>query len=285
MDLVRGYSVGMEGESLVIRAGKSCYFIFQLCLQIRMLKKGKTFVHSAGFSDGKNSTIVAGWPGSGKTACAYKVTEHFNWKTLGDELVVVDKSGLVTPQLKPFYIYNYHTVVYPPLDCLKKTPKKGSKERARHINCWSRSLKNLLAIAPPLQEFLRGKNPYINRVLPVNIFGPEGLGTLTPLKNILWIERTKSDLTFHTDIGQLPSRLMGSMLNEFGDREISMLNLLVGQGIISLEKTYKIWIEILIFVCANAKGIIVEVPDDTAIEDLPGYIINALEQKHLDVLV
>ena len=102
MDLNRGYSVGVDGSTLIIRASKSCYYIFQLCLQIKMLEKGMTFVHGAGFTDGISSTVVTGWPGAGKTACAYQVANHFGWQTLGDELIILDKNGTALPHLKPF---------------------------------------------------------------------------------------------------------------------------------------------------------------------------------------
>lgn len=279
-DAVKGYAIENRGGTLAIRTAKPCYFMFFLCLQISLLKKGMTFIHAAGFSDRHRGYAVAGWSGAGKTACAYRLSEHFDWGVMGDDLVIIDAAGRLRPHLKYFYLCSYHRQSYPKPEVFKGLANGGdTKRKVRIIKRIVRRIKKMVVRMPGAYEALRGKNPYMRRVNPVVLFKKEKIGGNSLLKNVFWIDRTAKNVGGSgISEADLTSRLLGSMLNEFGDRELAMLNLLIGQGILSNEDIFEKWNWILRQGLRGSKQYVIEIPDDCPVGDLPEVLIELIEQ-------
>lgn len=77
-------------------------------VQIALVQKGRSFVHSAAVSIGGRAHVFPGFGGIGKTLLVSDLMRHPGAKLLGDDLVVLNPAGTVQSYARPFCLYPYH---------------------------------------------------------------------------------------------------------------------------------------------------------------------------------
>ncbi len=91
-------------------------------IQVKLLQKGYTFVHSGGLTKGDKAFIIAAWSEMGKSSTIFGLAKQ-NFGVLGDDTVIVGKNGRVFsfPEKAGIYFHskNVHNVRLSPLNRMK----------------------------------------------------------------------------------------------------------------------------------------------------------------------
>jgi hypothetical protein len=77
-------------------------------IQLVLLQRGQTFVHSAGVTVNGKACVFPAFGGIGKTLIVSHLLRHPQVKLLGDDLVVLHQDGSATSYARPFCFYEYH---------------------------------------------------------------------------------------------------------------------------------------------------------------------------------
>ena len=73
-------------------------------LEIKLLQKGYTLLHTAGLEIGDKGIVFAGWPETGKTSLVFKLAKGKNVKLLGDEYLILSKDGTIFAYPSPMKV-------------------------------------------------------------------------------------------------------------------------------------------------------------------------------------
>lgn len=100
-----------------------------LWIQILLLKRGFSFIHSAGIELNGRGLIIPAFGGAGKTILMSALRFVEGFKFFGDDFVIINKEGRMYPYPSDFSIYPYHLPLFPEL----KKMASGSYLRRRRI--------------------------------------------------------------------------------------------------------------------------------------------------------
>lgn len=121
-------------------------------LQILLLSKNCTFIHSGGIAKNGNGIIFSARGGIGKTALVSILVKENGMDFLGDDFLIISKKGEVYSCPFPFSIYYYHKHLFP--EIFKR--KRGILATRRSLY-FVRRLKRI--VFPYISQF-----PYLERL-------------------------------------------------------------------------------------------------------------------------
>lgn len=83
-------------------------------LEILFVAQGMAFVHGASVAvDGKEGKLLLAFGGIGKTCFIANAAKKKNVTILGDDLILVSKTGELFSYPRPFCLYEYHKALFP----------------------------------------------------------------------------------------------------------------------------------------------------------------------------
>ena len=77
-------------------------------IQLVLLQRGQSFVHSAGVTVNGKACVFPAFGGIGKTLIVSHLLKHPQIKLLGDDLVSLNSNGTASSYARPFCLYEYH---------------------------------------------------------------------------------------------------------------------------------------------------------------------------------
>lgn len=108
-DVRRRIGIRLKGDGgLEYWHGESFELSVPLLIQLVLLRRGGTFVHSAGVSIGGGAIVFPAFGGVGKTLLISHLMRQDGVKLLGDDLVIVSESGEAEAYPRPLCFYDYH---------------------------------------------------------------------------------------------------------------------------------------------------------------------------------
>ena len=81
------------------------YSLFWYVLHLKLLQKGKAFLHAGIFSSNNKASIIAGTGGCGKTSTLFKILEDKSTKYISEDFGIIDIESYSHYSPKPVSIY------------------------------------------------------------------------------------------------------------------------------------------------------------------------------------
>jgi hypothetical protein len=86
-----------------------------LWIQILLIERGFSFVHSAGIELNGRGLVIPAFGGAGKTILMSSLRFMEDFKFFGDDFIILNKEGEMYPYPSDFSIYPYHIPLFPEL--------------------------------------------------------------------------------------------------------------------------------------------------------------------------
>lgn len=83
-----------------------------ILIQNILIKKGYTFIHAAALSYKNKGILLPAWGGTGKTIIIGELIKNKDVKFLGDDFVIISKTGKILSFPRPFVLYHYHSEIF-----------------------------------------------------------------------------------------------------------------------------------------------------------------------------
>lgn len=139
-----GYQMKNNTTAIMWTADETWYAPY--LLEILFEKQGLTFVHGASVSvDSKTGKLLLAFGGIGKTCFIANAAKKSRVKMLGDDLILVSKTGELYSYPRPFCLYEYHQVLFPQFFQNNKI-KYQHVEKNMYFKRGIRKLKKILKI-------------------------------------------------------------------------------------------------------------------------------------------
>lgn len=161
-------------DSLVLMWADSETWYAPFLLEILFHKQGITFVHGAGVAiDNSYGELLLAFGGIGKTCFIANAINKDNVSLLGDDLILVSKSGELFSYPRPFCLYEYHKDLFPQFFS-KNNVKFVHIKKDQYVRRFFRGLKKIFNV--------RDNNIYsFLPVSPTKLFSRDKI-QLTPVK-------------------------------------------------------------------------------------------------------
>ncbi len=214
-----GCIVSKENNGYRIECSQECNEWIMMLLEYCLLLNNATFIHSAGVAKDGKAYVFPSWGGVGKTASVAKLIRENNYQLLGDDLVILDKDGIVHAFPKKFVLYAYHKKLFKESMKNKKLIKGGLSNLVSHL---IPTIKSILRHFPFVMAWARRHNPQSKRVTPYEIFGEKCIATDAKLSGFTWLERIEVEKTKTSEIDsyKLASRALMITLHELYDTRL-----------------------------------------------------------------
>lgn len=279
------YRVQLESPSrnlLILKTDSPCLEWLEWLLQIVFLGAGFSFIHGAAIEKEGKALVFPSWGGVGKTALVTKFVRELKWGLLGDDLVLLSEDGTCYGFPKPMVLYPYHRDVFPDVFSAGKGPL-APVFMNNFLTKTAILVKSILRSFPALLQLARKYNPQSVRIRPSEVFGRESLSKKAKLKSVIWIDRMPgiSEPELHSAGNTLPSRIMGSTINEFDPWCVRSTNVCMGLGIINLNQFYSAWQSILNSGLQNCSKHIIYIPVDLPVNEVPDAVNKLLKQHDI----
>lgn len=160
-------------------------------IQMALAATNKTFVHAAAFSVEGKGLLLPAFGGIGKTFIVGRAVREKGVKMLGDDLVILSKSGYVFPYARPFCLYRYHRSVFSQYyrDNRPKYLWPGLLWKIYFRIVFE--LDNRVGITLPRGRYVTYRNGYITDS-PANIITEKKIATApVPLEKVILLRRSE----------------------------------------------------------------------------------------------
>lgn len=178
--------------------------------QVLLLRQGRTFVHGAGIEIAGRVYVIAAAGGTGKTAAVTSLLNAAGSRArlMGDDMVVVDRSGRSFAFCKAMALYDYHRTL-PAL-------RAGAPSLPSRVLEATRPLKDFLRRWPEALGFARTWNPFVRWQAPRAVFGLDKLAREGQLAGVVWLQRADVEgPERHAASSDFADRLAQMTLSEF----------------------------------------------------------------------
>ncbi|MFA6407403.1 MAG: hypothetical protein WCV80_01715 [Candidatus Paceibacterota bacterium] len=191
-----------------------------LLIQTILLKKGLSFVHSAGIEIGGKGIIFPALGGVGKTILMSALRGKEDFKFFGDDYVIVSALGEMYSYPSDFSIYPYHIPLFPELKKLaggaylrKRTLFGLFYKTKQAINFLA---KKAFGLGHPL---LKGWSASYAKVPVRELISDEKIGKKTNLAASIFLERYSGEemIIDSMSIDVLVNKIIGILNLEFGE--------------------------------------------------------------------
>jgi hypothetical protein len=126
-------------------------YTFDLLLQFKLVSKGYSLSHASGLVLKGDGIIFPAHPGAGKTRIINYMTNVNDVGLLGDEYIIISKSGYVFSYCLPMWVFHYHTSDDLP-EIKKLFNSKGGFFSRKYVSSFYNKLTSLLR--PTLKQIL-----------------------------------------------------------------------------------------------------------------------------------
>lgn len=163
-------------------------------LQIKLLQKGYTFLHTAGLRINNKGIVFAGWPETGKTSLVFKLAKRKNVKLLGDEYLILSKDGTIFAYPSPMKVGAQTKYVdLNKLDVIKLKIRKVFQK--------------LRSLSPPLFSLL-----YVEDGKWIDPQEVGKIGTKTQLDHVYFLSHNRKDYFKQIDKEKIIDKLIATTL-------------------------------------------------------------------------
>lgn len=148
------------------------YDVFDYLSQIAQLPLGQSHLHASSFERDGNGAAILAWGGVGKTTAMLKLVLEDAWRYLSDDLVTIDRAGVLWRSPKRLQVYAYNV---------------ANEELIRRSLMSGRTLADRAAWA--IHHALRGPSRVRRRVSAEQLFGQSSAARSATLRHAIYIER------------------------------------------------------------------------------------------------
>lgn len=187
------------------------YGVFDYITCLHLLKSGSCYLHaSAIVNDANEGICMVAWGGVGKSSSMLKYVMEHNYKYLSDDLVVLDKEGLLWRSPKKMQIYAYNLKNF-----LKLQKQLFIKRNILDKLSWNLHLK------------LRGPKKVRRRVKAEELFAKELIAEKAILKKTLFLQRScSSDFSLRelttTELAEKAANILRKELQPLFDYNVAL---------------------------------------------------------------
>ena len=239
IDLRYGIEVILNENEIILKTKYRFIEWLMVSLQIGLLKNDCVLIHGAAVAKNDGATLFPSWGGVGKTAIINELVKKFDYGLIGDDFFILESNGTVYNFPKPMVLYPYHKDLFP--EVFNKFPDKiFNIISTKQTSGMTPLIKKILSPCPKILNFLRNHNPNLKWILPLEVFG-NNITQKSHVKNIFWIERSTEKTTIINNNQNIISQIFGSTINEFDQRVIYCLNILMGIGQLFIDEYIIKW--------------------------------------------
>ncbi|MGO3184236.1 MAG: hypothetical protein ACTIJ9_15525 [Aequorivita sp.] len=278
IDIKYGIEVIITSDTIILNTKFRFIEWLMYMLQIALLKRDAVLIHGAAVSKEGKATLFPSWGGVGKTAILNDFVKKYDYKVIGDDLLILNSSGEVFSFPKPMVLYPYHKKLFP--EIFDKSPSLIPSGLTKQVSRIVPKVKKMLSPFPRLMNFARNHNPQVKWALPSEVFGSENIENKTVVKNIFWLERSNLETSRVNTNDVLPSQILGSTINEFDQRVVLCVNVLMGLGKIDNNEYLIRWNDILEKGLSNIEKGWINVASSVSIDDIGGVVNDILENDN-----
>lgn len=281
-DIKYGVRIRRDADTLILESDRPALEWLLWLIHVSAVRAQLGFVHGAGLERNGQVILFPSWGGVGKTALAAGFINEYDWKLLGDDLVLVDDAGLCLPYPKPMVLYPYHRSVFPEVFSSGKGPVAPS-----FLNEWlsfaAIKVKPVLRRIPALLAFARKYNPQSVRLLPSEVFGQDAISDGGNLRAAIWLERMAgiNEPVLTREGNTLVSRIIGSTINEFDPHCVRLTNTAMGLGMLHLDEYWSEWRRILENALVDKPQLVLNLPVEMPVSQVPSAVRQALMDSGL----
>lgn len=174
--------------------------ITYLLMEIKLLQKGCTFIHSGGITNNGKGYLIAAWSEMGKSSTVFGLSKS-GYGVLGDDTLILSKDGTIYcfPQVAGIYFHSKN------LENLKLTPKQKLMLLTKYM----------VSKMPPLHL-------YINPNLYVDLSSIMKVEEKAKLKKCYFLEFGEGDekIDTKTAVNRMISTTVQALFGQFFTREV-----------------------------------------------------------------
>lgn len=200
-------------------------YLLMPMIDIMLIFSDSTLVHAAAVKIGNRTVLLAAKGGTGKTITAIQLVKEFGAKYIGDDFVIVDKSGKVYSFPKPMVFYSYHKTYLNQI----KGNNISSINKLLLPQSWlplldtvRRIVKRATIKSPKLRALANKIRPDCIYVNPNLIFTKNEMLETAYLDEIIIIERIKGNLVESIELvgNDVVNFMLVNVLNEYAENSI-----------------------------------------------------------------
>jgi hypothetical protein len=208
-------------------------FLINIYIQLLLAPMGYTMVHAAGYvAPAGMVTLVAGAGGIGKTLLLGHAVNERGFKHMGDDVVILGKSGNCLPYPRAFVLKAYHREAYSETFQRLRLPRWNLHRVKRFLVAnaplmgVSKQFLRQSGLNSKVADFLR-LHPHLATVPPEEIFGSGSISPPADLGRVIYLERAAcSDFWMGPmNSGEMTNRLFSVIHHEWKEYLGHLLNL------------------------------------------------------------
>jgi len=157
-------------------------------IHLQLLKKGFTFIHAAAVNYNSQGIIFPAWGGTGKTSLSAVILDKKKTKFLGDDFVIISKTGKIYSFPQPFSLYYYHASLFSDTFKHKKKILVGPKG-LELIKCLRHIAKPLLLKFPKAEDIAKRFSPDYMAVPVEHVIAKNKISDQVDLKKIIFLTK------------------------------------------------------------------------------------------------
>src|SRR5690625_3065323 len=261
-----GIEVINKGNKIILNTKFRFIEWLMYSIQLALMKVDSVLIHGAAVAKDGKAILFPSWGGVGKTAILNDFAKKYNYKIIGDDLFILTLDGTIYSFLKPMVLYPYHKNLFP--EVFKKSPSLIPTTMTGFMSKMVPKVKKLLSPFPVLMNFARNHNPQVKWALPSEVFGKDKIIYKTKVQSVYWLERSKYDTEMKLNNVNVESRIIGSTINEFDQRVVFCVNVMMGLGLIHNDLYLQKWYQVLNSGLNGTKKGIINVNMDVSIEEI-----------------
>lgn len=246
-------------------------------IQLGLLRNNCVLIHGAAVAKNNKATLFPSWGGVGKTAILNEFTKKYGYQIIGDDLFILNNKGEIFPFPKPMVLYPYHKNLFP--EIFKKSPSMIPTSMTKLVSRLVPKVKRILSPFPSLMNYARNHNPQIKWALPYEVFGKDKIAGKTDASQIFWLERSNNKSNLVQGNKNINSQILGSTINEFDQRVVLCVNVLMGLGLLSNEEYLGRWYNVLEQGLSNAAKGSINVNSKVSIDEIGDFINKLLDEN------
>lgn len=248
-------------------------------IQLGLLRSNSVLVHGAAVAKDNKAILFPSWGGVGKTAILNDFTKKYNYEIIGDDLFILNIEGEIFPFPKPMVLYPYHKNLFP--EIFEKNPSLIPTSMTKVVSRLVPKIKKILSPFPTIMNYARNHNPQVKWALPFEVFGKDKIAGKTISHQVFWLERSNNPSCLININENICSQILGSTINEFDQRVVFCVNILMGLGILRNDEYFGKWYDVLSSGLSFSHKGSINVNSKISIDEIGDFIKNLLDENKI----